>query len=125
MDGAALGNTPAGAGATTSTLGAGALGDVADFERRAAAEGQRGVRESQGHPRTPSLLLLDVQVRALDDAASMQTLLQLARAASIPILLMGSGDDVMSQTETIGAVACMRKPLQLGRLLQLVEAHRR
>jgi PAS domain S-box-containing protein len=81
--------------------------------------------QRHSHPRTPSLLLLDVQARAADDAASMQTLLQLVGAASIPILLIGSRDDVVSQAETIGAVACMRKPLQLGRLLQLVEAHRR
>jgi PAS domain S-box-containing protein len=81
--------------------------------------------QSQSHPKTPSLLLLDVQVRALHGAASMQTLLQLARTAAIPILLMGSRDDVVSQARAIGAAAWMRKPLQLGRLLQLVEVHRR
>jgi signal transduction histidine kinase/CheY-like chemotaxis protein len=90
-----------------------------------AESGASACEQLQSHASAPSLLLLDAHVRALDDAAPMQAFMQRVRAASIPIVLLSSRDDVARQAETVGAVAHMRKPLQLGRLLQFVASHRK
>jgi CheY-like chemotaxis protein len=104
---------------------AGSLAEVLDdegYEAAIASNGQQALDWLHDHE-LPSLILLDLWMPVLTGDEFRQRQLQDAALAQIPVIVISAADDAQSRGRTLGAVAVLTKPIDLDRLLELVERH--
>jgi PAS domain S-box-containing protein len=69
------------------------------------------------------LILLDLQMPEMDGATLLRWLKDSDRFAPIPVVLVSSQPDLRDVAQALGAVAYLKKPLEVEPLLHSVESH--
>ena len=70
--------------------------------------------------RRPDLILLDLAMPVLDGQHFRREQQQDQALASIPIVIFSGSERADEEAVALGAVACLHKPVELGRLLDVV-----
>ncbi|MBL8794181.1 MAG: response regulator [Planctomycetia bacterium] len=88
-----------------------------------AAHGQEALDYLLAHS-CPQLILLDMLMPVLDGWLFLRELRRLPGCAEIPVIVV-TGMSVASPewTQALGAVALVRKPVDVGHLLEIVQRH--
>jgi len=71
---------------------------------------------------TPALILLDLMMPVMDGFEFRVRQMQDPALAGIPIIVLSGGWDVQRKAATLGASACLQKPVDPSRLLAMVGA---
>jgi DNA-binding response OmpR family regulator len=87
------------------------------FEVETASDGLQAVQ--RGVARRPDLVLLDLTLPVLD-GYRVASDLRAAHGKDLPILAMTADGQAESKAERAGAYAFVRKPFELGRLLEII-----
>jgi DNA-binding response OmpR family regulator len=87
------------------------------FEVETASDGKQALRRARARP--PALVVLDLQLPAVDGAA-VAVQLEAVLGDLPPILLITADDRGEVKARRIGAYACLRKPFNLDDLLALI-----
>ena len=101
--------------------------DAAGFHAVTAEDGLealhvlRAVRRRA--PGTPCLVLLDLMMPRLGGAEFRRAQLGDPAVAGVPVAVMSGAVDAEERAKTLGAVATVVKPIDLGRLLEVVRRH--
>jgi CheY-like chemotaxis protein len=93
-------------------------------EVAAAADGASALDELQRPPR-PSLILLDMMMPRLDGEGFMKALRSDPNLADIPVVILTAHPAGRAKAFELGAAGCLRKPVELGDLLAVVDGSRR
>lgn len=73
------------------------------------------------HNPLPRVILLDIMMPVMDGIEFRAKQRQDSRIAAIPVIVISAGDLSPQKTQGLGAVDCLRKPLNLDRLFELVK----
>ena len=73
--------------------------------------------------RKPGLIVLDLMMPVMDGWQFRIAQLQQDDLAAIPTVVCTARTDAEARAMSMGAIACLRKPLDFDSLLDLVEAH--
>jgi CheY-like chemotaxis protein len=87
-----------------------------------AVHGADALRKLQAGLR-PCLILLDLQMPEMDGFEFRKLQLQDLRLAPIPVLVYSGVRDPAATLKQLNAVAYVQKPLDLDKLLKIVETH--
>jgi two-component system response regulator (stage 0 sporulation protein F) len=90
-----------------------------NYRVQVASNGQEALEHAQA--RDCSLVLMDVRMPVLDGLSALRMLKALK--PELPVIMMTAHEDAAttSQARTYGALAVLGKPLDLARLLQLLQ----
>jgi CheY-like chemotaxis protein len=86
----------------------------------AAADGQEALEEVRRE--TPALILLDLMMPVMDGFEFRVRQMQDPALAEIPIIVLSGGWDLQRKAASLGATACLQKPVDPTRLLEMVGA---
>jgi CheY-like chemotaxis protein len=101
------------------------LADVLSYEGYpvvTAANGVEGLALLQSSPR-PALILLDLMMPVMNGWQFRTAQLQDPVLASIPVAVVSAVDEAREHAEMLDAAAYLRKPIQIEKLLELVERY--
>jgi CheY-like chemotaxis protein len=88
------------------------------YDVAAAGDGQEALEELR---RTaPALILLDLMMPVMDGFEFRVRQMQDPTLARIPIIVLSGGWDVQRKAATLGAAACLQKPVDRATLLEMV-----
>jgi CheY-like chemotaxis protein len=99
--------------------------NAAGYSVLSAENGKRALESVQTTAATPTLILLDLAMPVMDGMAFLSQVPRYTKLASVPVILM-SGDSRVFRldAEPTGNVrAVLAKPLNLGRMMELVKKH--
>lgn len=85
-----------------------------------AANGQEALDELRAATRLPRLILLDLMMPVMDGWQFRAVQKAEAALADVPVVVLSAHIDVRSAAEQLGAVAWMKKPIDLRTLLQVI-----
>jgi two-component system response regulator MprA len=102
-----------------------ALSDALSDEGYAVAVAKDGLEALSylGSSPAPCLILLDWMMPRCDGPTFRQRQLADAALASIPVVLLTADPRVQDKSREIGAVAHLRKPIDLDELLRLIQLY--
>jgi CheY-like chemotaxis protein len=86
-----------------------------------ANNGLQAVEQLRKTEALPSLILLDLMMPVMDGWQFRMEQKRNPVWASIPVVVLSADGDTLEKSRSIGAVACLRKPLDIYELLDLVE----
>lgn len=92
------------------------------FHVLAAANGQEALSAIRPEE-PPCLIVLDLMMPIMDGWEMRARLLEDPRLARIPVVLLSGVADLHAAAETLEAVDYLVKPIDIGRLYQLVATH--
>jgi len=96
--------------------------DDAGFAVELAADGREALRRLREGGTTPCLILLDLMMPVMDGYRFRAEQRADAALAAIPTLVFTAGG-IGPEVDALGAIAVIRKPVDLKRLLELIRAH--
>src|SRR4051812_27516902 len=91
----------------------------AGYTVTAAANGREALEALRHSPR-PDLILLDLTMPVLDGWQFLQEQKRDPTLASIPVVVVSGATEPDQQAAALGVAALLRKPVELGRLLDVV-----
>ncbi len=100
----------------------GVLLEIEGHEVACARNGRDALGQLQAGLR-PSLIILDLAMPVMGGVEFRRCQRADPALAHIPVIVLSCTDDILEQAQRLGALACLRKPLSLNRLAQLVAAH--
>jgi two-component system, chemotaxis family, chemotaxis protein CheY len=86
-----------------------------------AANGQDALVCLRTSPEAPMLIVLDLMMPVMDGWQFAAALRAQPSWARIPIVLLSAGDDLETHAKNLGACSYVRKPVDLEKLLGVVE----
>ena len=86
-----------------------------------AANGEDALERLSAAGEPPKLIVLDLMMPVMDGWQFAARLRQQPAWANIPIVLLSAGDDLETHARSLGACAHVRKPVDLDKLLSVVE----
>jgi CheY-like chemotaxis protein len=86
-----------------------------------AANGSEALRLLADSQTRPALILLDLEMPVLDGWGFLATRVKDPILAGVPAVIMSGRRDIAEKAKEAGAVATVRKPVQLQTLLRLIE----
>lgn len=86
-----------------------------------AANGLEALRFLKNGPRKPDLILLDLMMPEMNGQEFLQSLRAVQSFSSIPIVIMSADHQTAQKAELLGQKSYIRKPLDLSRLLGLIQ----
>src|SRR5437773_1222460 len=90
------------------------------YDVAAAGDGEEALAEVR---RTaPALILLDLMMPVMDGFEFRVRQMQDPELAGIPIIVLSGGGDLQRKAAALGATACLQKPVDPARLLEMVDA---
>jgi CheY-like chemotaxis protein len=91
-----------------------------DYAAVKSANGEQALKYLTSDQPKPQLVLLDLTMPVMDGRALMTALKRDPMLAAIPVVLVSSAADLADQVRELGAVASLRKPIDVDTLLELV-----
>jgi CheY-like chemotaxis protein len=90
-----------------------------------AENGKRALESVQTTAATPKLILLDLAMPVMDGMAFLSQVPRYAKLANVPVIVMSGDSRVfrLSAEPTGNVRAVLAKPLNLGRMMELVKKH--
>src|SRR4051812_12376876 len=93
--------------------------EVEGYEVTSAGNGREALDRLGGGPR-PDLILLDLMMPVMTGWEFLDQRKQDPRLAAIPVVILSAVSDVAPDLGSLGAAACITKPIGEDRLLDLV-----
>ncbi|HVH41396.1 MAG TPA: response regulator [Labilithrix sp.] len=93
-----------------------------DFDTMTAKGGVEALHRLHDGPR-PQLIILDMMMPEMNGWAFRAEQLKDPSLADIPVILLTADGHASDKAKTIGAVACLKKPLEMEELLSTVARH--
>ena len=90
------------------------------YEVASASEGREALDRLR-HRHRPSLILLDLMMPCMDGFELRVQQMQDPELADIPVIVLSAGADLEHKVGPLNVAACLRKPIDLEELLDLVE----
>ena len=87
-----------------------------------ATDGQEALDELR-HGLHPALILLDLMMPRIDGFRFRKEQLLDPRLSRIPVIIFSGHPEVQNYAAVLGAAACFQKPVDVDRLLTLVQEH--
>jgi CheY-like chemotaxis protein len=101
-----------------------AIGDVLQEEGYTVAmadTGQQALDQLRGSDRLPDVILLDLMMPVMDGWKFRQEQKQHPAWEAIPVIVLSAVGNTQERAESIGASGCLRKPLDIDELLDMLE----
>jgi CheY-like chemotaxis protein len=101
-----------------------AIGDVLQEEGytvEMADTGQQALDRLRGGDRLPDVILLDLMMPVMDGWKFRQEQKQHPAWEAIPVIVLSAVGNTQERAESIGASGCLRKPLDIDELLDMLE----
>jgi CheY-like chemotaxis protein len=92
------------------------------FEALTAADGEEVLSAMQDHPDV-RLLLLDLMMPRLSGRETMKKLKADPTLCKVPVVIISGDNDARDAASTLGAVAFLRKPIDLEALMAAVNRY--
>jgi CheY-like chemotaxis protein len=92
------------------------------YDAHAMANGREALDYLRGGGR-PRLILLDMMMPVMDGLQFRHEQVNDPALRELPVLLISAGNDVAQNARALGLQECMRKPLDLAKLLDVVARH--
>jgi CheY-like chemotaxis protein len=86
-----------------------------------AADGNRAFQLMADSPTLPSVILLDLQMPGLDGWGFLAERNKRQLVADVPVVIVSGSTDIELRAMEAGAVAVLRKPVQLQTLRRTIE----
>ena len=93
------------------------------YHTKGAADGKQALDELAADPVAPCLIVLDLMMPVMDGWAFRAEQLRDPQLAQIPVVVISAVRDVAKQTKDLGLIGCLKKPIDLKKLLTLVSEH--
>jgi two-component system chemotaxis response regulator CheY len=87
-----------------------------------ASDARQALTVLGGLPEPPGLIMLDLMLPDLHGRTLANTIRADDRFAEVPIVVVSASDDIVDEASAIGAVAALRKPYHVDRLIEIVRA---
>src|SRR5262249_48806261 len=84
-----------------------------------AANGEEAFRRLRNYER-PDLILLDLNMPVMDGCRFCDQQKQDPRLAGIPVVVLSAAGDIEEQARAMGGRFYLQKPLETGRLLEII-----
>lgn len=94
------------------------------YDVAVAADGQQAL-DWLANNAAPDLILLDLWMPNVDGEEFRQRQLANPALAAIPVVVVSAAADARKRAQALGAATVLQKPIDLTRLLDVVELHRR
>lgn len=94
------------------------------YDVAVASDGQQAL-EWLANNVAPDLILLDLWMPNVDGEEFRQRQLANPALAAIPVVVVSAAADARKRAQALGAATVLQKPVDLVRLLDVVELHRR
>ena len=91
----------------------------AGYDVVCAGEGREALARVRGSP-PPSLILLDLMLPVMDGFEFRVQQMQDPEIASIPVIVFSCGGDLQEKVAPLRVAACLRKPVDVDALLELI-----
>jgi CheY-like chemotaxis protein len=92
------------------------------FEVATAADGIQALRYLRTHP-PPSLIILDLMMPFMDGFEFRRTILEDPALEKVPVVITTALTRQFQEQNSLRAAAYLHKPLEFGRLLEVVRTH--
>ena len=100
-----------------------AILEACGYPALGAANGRDALSMLRNQPRRPGLIVLDLMMPVMDGWQFRIAQLKRDDLAAIPTVVCTARSDAEARALSMGAIACIRKPIDFDSLLDLVEAH--
>jgi CheY-like chemotaxis protein len=100
------------------------LGEVLEEEGyrvTVAADGFEALERLKARP-LPNLIILDLMMPGMDGVQFRAEQIKLDECAAIPLVILSADSRTHDVARDLGARVCLRKPVDLGELLDVVES---
>ena len=88
-----------------------------------AVNGRDALERLESAPALPCLILLDLMTPVMDGVAFRREQRQRPRLADIPVVVVSAFNDIGARTHELDVTACLKKPLKLAEVLNIVETY--
>ena len=92
------------------------------YSTAAAPDGLSALEYLDGHHRRPALILLDLMMPHMNGWQFREAQLARPVVAGIPVVVVTADDHGKSKLQTLNPAGFLRKPFQLGALLEVINA---
>lgn len=92
------------------------------FKSEVAENGQAALDFLEKNPE-PCIVLLDLMMPVMSGQEFRAKQAANPKLASIPIVVVSAADDIASETKRMGVSTYVKKPVEMGKLLPLVQKH--
>lgn len=99
--------------------------DYAGYGVSTAGNGRSALESLQRAPTLPDLILLDLMMPVMDGWQFRSAQLADPRLARIPVLVLSAHVDAERAAQQLGALALLRKPIDVEALLRAIAEHTR
>lgn len=94
--------------------------ELEGYDVDAAANGEQALELLRDGRELPSVILLDLMMPILDGFGFREQQLKDPKLAALPVILMTAHGKAQAHVEKIGAIALLRKPLDIEELSELL-----
>ena len=98
------------------------LGDKG-YQTKGAADGKQALDALASDPVAPCLIVLDLMMPVMDGWTFRAEQMRDPHLAQIPVVVVSAVRDVAKQVKDLGLIACLKKPIDLPKLLAIVSEH--
>jgi CheY-like chemotaxis protein len=88
-----------------------------------AAHGREALECLRGESPRPSVILLDLTMPVMNGWQFRAEQREDPDLCEIPVVVLSAGDHLIEQMDALGVRDCVRKPIELGRLLATIERY--
>ena len=90
------------------------------YSTASATDGQKALEYLDGTKRKPALILLDLMMPHMNGWQFREAQLARPDIAGIPVVVLTADDHAKSRLQTLNPAGFLRKPYQLGALLEVI-----
>lgn len=93
------------------------------YRTKGAGDGRQALDELAADPVPPCLIVLDLMMPVMDGWTFRAEQMRDPQLSQIPVVVISAYRDLSQQVKDLGLIGYLKKPLDLRKLLQIVEAN--